>query len=820
MVSGLFRMAGWAGLWLGSVAAALAQQGDMSRLDTLVPKNCLYYSGWNPGVTLDPASGNHAEALLSEPEVQAFLGDLSRNAERLIPALIPASRDGRDRIARRAAPELAKILFSRPGCLYLEKLDLSADGGTPLIEGALIVDAGGSARSLFEDLAKLVPGEVVAETTRPGAAEGIRLIRVAVPDPTAPAIHLGTMGELLFATVGEASAQWLQGTPDATGAPGWLTRLRERNPLQKPASWGWIDLAGLREVLLEEAPPEAGTLARELGLDGLASVESVGGFDAEGLASRARVELNGPPRGLLALCGDRGISAADLQHIPSDALFAAGWSIDAARVLELVESLVAKFDPGALDDFSGGLDSIEGALGIDVQQDLIGALGTTWTLYNGAGDGLISGLTLTVSVRDPGSLKRTLGQMEPALQSALARDRDAPKLVRRNMEGTDVWSLQFQGMPVPFEPSWCLAGDQLVVTLFPQGMAPFLKKLTHVPLVDETAYSRFANQFSGAGEAKLLAFGYTDTRRQFELAYPWAQMMLTMIQGMSDEMELPPELDNAVRGGLRGISLPSARSIYPHLRPAISAFRQTGSGFELESSQTLPMLDVTVAAPVLVGMLLPAVQQVREAARQAESMNNLKQLALAAHWHESIHGRLPAAWTSSPEGKPLLSWRVQLLPYLEQQQLYDSFHHDEPWDSPHNIQLLERMPAVFRSPNSTAAPGMTNYIGVGGARGILGAGPEDGERPAGKKLGQIPDGLSNTIMIVEASDTLAVPWTQPDRGFDPGDGEFWNLFGMRPGGLIAAFGDGSVRFLSNSIDWDQLRHGMTIDDGNPVFFDD
>ena len=94
-------------------------------------------------------------------------------------------------------------------------------------------------------------------------------------------------------------------------------------------------------------------------------------------------------------------------------------------------------------------------------------------------------------------------------------------------------------------------------------------------------------------------------------------------------------------------------------------------------------------------------------------MNNLKQIALALLNYEAAHKTLPAQAKYDADGKPLLSWRVGILPYIEEQQLYQQFHLDEPWDSPNNIKLLDQMPAVFKHPKMNK-PGTTVYQGVVG----------------------------------------------------------------------------------------------------------
>lgn len=198
--------------------------------------------------------------------------------------------------------------------------------------------------------------------------------------------------------------------------------------------------------------------------------------------------------------------------------------------------------------------------------------------------------------------------------------------------------------------------------------------------------------------------------------------------------------------------------------------------------------------------LLPPMCPARGAARRAQSMHNLMQIGTAMNSYESANRFLPAAYTTDKSGKPLLSWRVAILPYIEQQGLYQQFKQDEPWDSPHNKRLIEKIPADYRSPSSNAAPGMTNYLTVrGNNTAFPGA--------MGLRLAEIQsgDGVSHTIAVVEVSDEKAVPWTKPDD-FEPDASDpFKGLVGLHAGGFVAAFCDRSVRFISSSISPEQLK---------------
>ncbi len=195
-----------------------------------------------------------------------------------------------------------------------------------------------------------------------------------------------------------------------------------------------------------------------------------------------------------------------------------------------------------------------------------------------------------------------------------------------------------------------------------------------------------------------------------------------------------------------------------------------------------------------------------ERARRAESANNLKQLALAMHNYHAHHKTFPPVGSQDAQGRPLLSWRVHLLPYLGYSELYRQFRLDEPWDSPHNRKLIPKMPEVFRCPASRlpTSSGMATYRVVSGDETVF---------PPGKpiSLRDILDGTTTTILLVEVDDAHAVPWTKPEGlPFDP-QHPARGLGGQFKGGFHVAFCDGSVRFLVETIDPRVLRALFTRD---------
>ena len=174
----------------------------------------------------------------------------------------------------------------------------------------------------------------------------------------------------------------------------------------------------------------------------------------------------------------------------------------------------------------------------------------------------------------------------------------------------------------------------------------------------------------------------------------------------------------------------------------------------IDGSRITINFDAKQAASLVNAITRPA----RQAAIRSQCVNNEKQIGLAIHNYIAKHGSFPPAFTVDKAGKPLLSWRVLILPYIEQDALFKEFHLDEPWDSPHNKALIARMPPTYRCPGESddlARQGKTRYLTPRGKATIF-PGTET------IKLHDVTDGTSNTIMVVEAGDANAVIWTKPD----------------------------------------------------------
>jgi prepilin-type processing-associated H-X9-DG protein len=198
-----------------------------------------------------------------------------------------------------------------------------------------------------------------------------------------------------------------------------------------------------------------------------------------------------------------------------------------------------------------------------------------------------------------------------------------------------------------------------------------------------------------------------------------------------------------------------------------------------------------------------------ESTRRALSANNLKQISLGILNHESARKRYPPAAIRDKNGKALLSWRVAILPYLDERNVFKQFRLDEPWDSDHNLKLLDRMPKVYRHPMDDPATKNSSYFMVTG-KGTV------GHRNDGATRRSFTDGSSKTIVIVEAK--RDIPWTKPEEiEIDPDATKpLPKLGGFFDGLFTAALADGSVRTISDATAPAMLRALFTTAGGEIV----
>jgi prepilin-type N-terminal cleavage/methylation domain-containing protein/prepilin-type processing-associated H-X9-DG protein len=249
----------------------------------------------------------------------------------------------------------------------------------------------------------------------------------------------------------------------------------------------------------------------------------------------------------------------------------------------------------------------------------------------------------------------------------------------------------------------------------------------------------------------------------------------------------------------------------------------------------IELLVVVAIIGVLIALLLPAVQASREAARRIRCENNLKQVGLALHGYHHAHGTFPrGGWAADSAN---LSWCAAILPYLEEQPLFDSLNRGAAYTDPSNLLPGQTALPVFLCPtapndpplkrsadlpaSSTSVYARTNYGAINGERNLRSPGasnnPERGAMIFEKNIAlrEITDGASHTLLVAEAPEGIHAIWIGVRNLFDqskpintPASFAPQYVFfdygqeisSYHPGGAIGLMADGSVHFLRETLD--------------------
>jgi len=797
---GLIEMASMF-LWLPFIAGVplgLPPGPEDAVMAQMAPEECLFYATWSPRGAADPKSNNETEKLLAEPEVQRFAMAVQREIQRAIDRVAQQNANEATRILATLTPKLITWTFTETAAFAVNEFAMTETG--PMIKASAVARLGETGKDipgLLKQLQKLIPQEGVKAVK----VKGIDATRIQI-DPRAPEIVWGISKGYLVVGVGPGSLEALLDRMNGK-VPGWLTALKASSKIERRSSISFINVAAIAELGGKYGGEMAAQYIDALGVGNIKTIESVTGLDDTGFISRTLMRIDGAPSGVFAFADAAPLSKEELKVLPRDTFVALAARIDFATLLPTAFGVVEKIDPNAVVQMRGALRQIEDEFRIQVQEDVLEALGDTVIVYSSPSTGgFLAGWTASIEVKDQKRLQSLAGIF--AANLAAGPPGRAPQIKRLKSDGEEIQFLVF-AEPVPFSPAWCITENELIIGVFPQTVIGHLSnRKAKNSLVDHPAVKELWGADAKQGP---LSLAYADTQTLFSLGYPMLQFGAAMAFGEARRNGF--DLDVSI--------LPASSALTPHLLPTVGSTRRVSEGIEFVQHQTFPGGSIGASAPISVALLLPAVQAAREAARRTQSMNNMKRILLACHNYHDVFNGLPPAYNVDEEKKPLLSWRVHILPFVEQQQLYDQFHLDEPWDSEHNKKLIAQMPPVYRSPRSAADPTMTTYLTPRSETSAFAPDPnlKAGDR-RGNNFAKILDGTSNTIAVVEVDDDHAVIWTKPDDYEYTDEDPLQALRNTWRNVFLAGMCDGSVQAISSTINPDVLKALFTRNGGEAV----
>lgn len=784
----------------GSAAGgALAQQADKS-ITNIAPDECTMLIA-SLGEFKTDANGNATERWLAQEEIQQSIATFQQAIKNLMDSAPPSEPEMQELLEK-----LPVMLMKQPFAVYFSNFKMA---GPPTPENIPSFDLG-AAIELGEHEAWLKQWMTkTADKMKQEADDGEEIKTVNIdghdfyqltfPD-NVPVAELGIVeGRFLFA-LGDGAMQRMLKNTKSDPAP-WLSELLNDVSPKRLAAIFHLNMEDIWQVTETMGAP----IPEFLHLEEMQSASLLVDLQEDEMVMTGLMNCPQKLEGLLSILDVKPITRDFLKEVPSNVTSVMGGRMSVDNLWTLAKRLDSEFGLGALDQF---IVSMEEDTGLNFEQDILGSL--EGAMYGFSKVDLVNptgGTVLSLKVKDPENFQPRFKKINKAVSDEINFQNNGTTYEVKESSGSEIHTIQ-AGL-INF--SWSLVEDQLLMGLDPSAIRSQLRKRknSRSKWISEP---RFAGLFSGSDSEATddqygdpIAVSTTDYSGILRLTIP----SLGAALGNSQPI---PEFDFTID------DLPPVEALVNGVIPNTTALYRTKKGFALVEKSVLPGNMTVAITGVGIGMMLPAVQATRHAARRVASSNNMRQLVLSNLNFEVSHGSFPTAYTKDKQGNKLLSWRVHILPYLEAEELYNQFHLDEPWDSPHNKKLIGKMPEIFINPALPLAPGMTTYLGVTGKNSALAPpseGSENGKMTAGVSLPQITDGTSNTLMIVDSNLEHAVTWTKPDD-FDPSEHDDFRavLSGTWAGDLIAtALCDGSVTFFGLDKDRDQLQSMMLINDG-------
>lgn len=677
------------------------------------------------------------------------------------------------------------------------------------------------------------------------------VVRLDIPET--PGVELGWWpeGKHLVVTIGlnaiEQSLAVIDAkAPNVTGNALWAKYSKSEQ--SELTCFGWLDLVPLRTLLGGMPVPtqnsETQTTVQEilvaLGLDNLNSIGIQAGIQGRSLTSLTSIDAPGERRGLLSLIDQEPIKLTDLPPLPEKMSSFMASSFDSARaaqtILGVAVGLEKIFSPNT-SNVSSARDAAKTQLGLDLVDDLLAGLGNVTCVYNDeAQTGFGIAPTVIVEVANAEMLNTAFDQLLVQLLPQVSQNQARGVVNEQN--GVKTYTIE--SPQIGITPAISVSDKWMCVSLLPQPVAAFnLRVAGELPVWSPESLSR--ETLADVPES-FTGLTIVDPRATYRMILGVAPIAAGFAQAAIGQATARRGDEGAPRQAPPMIfqisELPPAEMVTKWLYPNVVSSKVDENGVTTKTSSSLPGLPIpggdsgaaSVAVPaVLTALLLPAVQQAREAARRTQSRNNLKQIGLAMHNYYDVFENFPAGTVENEdlEVDERLSWMVSILPFIDQSNLYNQFNMDQGYNSETNQPLLETPIITYMNPGYSADGFPTHYVGIGGltAEGPTAKLPSNIAGVFGydrkTRFRDITDGTSNTVMVAE-SNGLSGPWGQGGpatvvpftqhpyiNGPDGVGGPF-------RGGCHFLMADGAVRFVSENIDASVVEKLTTIQGGEVV----
>ena len=596
------------------------------------------------------------------------------------------------------------------------------------------------------------------------------------------------------------------------------------------ALWAYVDLPAVLKATDARKDADTRRILAALGVDAIEAGGVGLSLYERGFRTTCYLHLPSGRAGLLNLMADQPLDLTKLRAAPKGCKGFMAVNLDAPKLMANLRGMVGAADKKDVKDFDKALADFSENVGFDLEKDLLPALGTFAMLVQPGQANLMffTVPSLVWEVRDRAKvaecMHKAADKYAPPPKTDKPGDKkpakSGPFLAHRTYAGADIWVLRGAG-PMPFSPAVGLTDTHLILSAFAQDPKGLARRMKRAP-ADWQGPPAFHAQVKHLRRPLMLA-NYTDVKDGIKTVMGVVPMVGALLQ---NEIGFRPEL------------VPPADVLAEPMFPAVGGVSRTDKGVVLQTYGPLPInlgfADVG-SVGLLAALLLPAVTQAREAARRTQTRSNMHQVGLAGHNYHDTHNHFPGATIPNDAlpDKRRLSWLADILPFVDETDLYNKLDKKKAWDEEPNLSVAKEKVVQYQcmsefrltSPKGFGLSHFAGCLGVVDANGKVIKGKEGIFAP-GKpcRIRDVRDGTSNTIWIGQIKTGLG-PWIAGGKGTARGvvKGKGLNTEGgfgsQHEGGAFVLFTDGAVRFLSENVDQTVLE-ALSSRAGNEVIDDE
>ncbi len=573
------------------------------QLGRAAPADCVFYATWCGSSEPSAASGNRAEQLLAEAEVQAFSAHMEKTL-RGWAQQEPVDNENPGGPGEVVVDAL-KTWLRRPSMFYIS--GFKPIGDRYRAEGAMLISLGDetpAVRKMLDEHIRPLMLFSNVESLDTETIDGSKWYRIHLHGDW-PRMRVGIKDKYFVLLMGNENLDDLFARMRHE-QPAWLTAAEKRVPVGRSIALTYVDIRRMVVGMGMVRTPSRKSFLAVSGLDQVTGVISASGVDGNEIITRTAINIQGEPRGLLHFARSAPLRPEDLRAIPSDATLAVAARFDVQKAIDEVLENAEKQDEPTRAAVKNELDRWNRDYSLDLRHGIIRSLGDTWHLYNSPREGGIvaSGLTITVPIVNHNDFSHGYVSLSKGARKAWLADGADPFGIgplrprQFRFANNEVKYISLGEWSPALAPTWCHTDRELVVSASPQSMKGYLGRpatdatLDSVPEVAELfkpgGTSKPVQPDSGAQGPLLIA--YLDTPRMFEVLYPLLTMMTpAMLGGGNSEMN-PVDLT----------VLPSTSSIGRHLRPCLMTLRRTSDGLETYTRATVPGIGLLGPACVAI----------------------------------------------------------------------------------------------------------------------------------------------------------------------------------------------------------------------------